>query len=297
MAQTRKNNRHLKSMEEFKCKSSGLKLFFVTLIVITLSLLFFSRGSASKEVAKAEIISIDLTTPNYTEQQNYTEPTNLTEANNSVEADETVEDIETAESVESIEASENSEIESDYSFEDIDSDSEVISLEDQVYEDFIIPVTEKDIGLIVMAVQHEVGSYRSFYPDADLDTIQQCMARVIINQVLEGRWGNTVPEILFYPGHFMNIERLWKYDPYEETTRKNVLTVLRGEDSLSSAITIEMSFSSSCTFEDSIEIMESQVGPVIPYFWTVTAENRLLIFAESDKVRLAEMIAEASKED
>lgn len=278
MASRSKNNVRLKSMEEFKCKNTGLKFAIAALIVIVVSLLFFYRGSAFNKAAKAETPSIDLNTQVDTQQSKERETARTSEASNIVESEKSVENTESTIVVQNVELA--SHIEKSVH---IDSALEVTPLTEQVYEDFIIPVTEDDINLVVMAVQHEVGSSRSFYPNADLDTIQQCMARVIINQVLEGRWGNSVSEILFYPGHFMDIERLWKYDPYEETTRKNVLTVLRGEDSLSSTITIEMSFSSTCTFDESIEIMESQVGPVIPYFWTVTAENRLLIFAEPDK--------------
>lgn len=148
-------------------------------------------------------------------------------------------------------------------------------------DNFIVPVTEYEIGLIVQAVQHEVGAWEDFYPDADLDEVQQIMARVIINQVGLPDSGDSIYDVLFlHPGHFMPIEELEGIDPYEERTRRNVLKVLRGEDSHSSKVTIEMSFSRSCTFEDSIEVMESQVGPVNPYFWTITAEGRLLMFAE-----------------
>ncbi len=282
MARRKNNNLGLKSMEEFKCKTSALTFVFTILIAVLMTLFFFARKSTSQEVAKAEGISDIWVEQSDTEQQSTSESTDAHEVSNIVVVEQQFEKAESIENAESVENAESTE-----ETQDTDSASESTTSEEQAYGDFIIPVTEEDIGLIVRAVQHEVGSSRSFYPDADLDTIQQCMARVIINQVLEGRWGNSVSEILFYPGHFMNIERLQKFDPYEETTRKNVLTVLRGEDYLSSTITIEMSFSSKCTFEDSIEIMESQVGPVIPYFWTVTAENRLLIFAESDKARLA----------
>lgn len=145
--------------------------------------------------------------------------------------------------------------------------------------DFIIPVTEEDIGLIVQAVQHEVGSHQSYYPWADIDKIQQCMARVIINQVGRPDCGYNIYDVLFHPGHFTNIERLYNYDPEEPTTLKNVMTVLRGEDNQSSEIIFEMSFVNS-TLDESLEIMEKQVGSVNPYFWTTTADDRLLVFAE-----------------
>lgn len=149
-------------------------------------------------------------------------------------------------------------------------------------DNFIVPATEYEINLVVQAVQHEVGAWEDFYPDADLDEVQQIMARVIINQVGLPGCGDSIYEVLFlHPGHFMPIEELEGIDPFEERTRRNVLKVLKGEDSHSPKVTIEMSFSRSCTFEDSIEVMESQVGPVNPYFWTTTAEGRLLVFAES----------------
>lgn len=146
---------------------------------------------------------------------------------------------------------------------------------------FIVPATEYEINLVVQAVQHEVGAWEGAYPNADLDEVQQVMARVIINQVGLPDAGDSIYDVLFlHPGHFMPIEELEGIDPYEERTRKNVLKVLRGEDSHSSRVVIEMSFSPSCTFEDCVEVMESQVGPVNPYFWTVLSNGRTLMFAE-----------------
>lgn len=279
MTRRTNNNMRLKSMEEFNCKISLPKFALAALVAILIALLFLSREN--NDVVR------NPTDTNLVKQTDTKEPTELSEAAKDIVKIEAAKTIDSAEDMEAIQTIEFANY-AEKSIQ-IDSTSEIMPSKEQVYEDFIIPITEEEIGFVVRAVQHEVGSSRSFYPDADLDTIQQCMARVIINQVIEGRWGNSVSEILFYPGHFMPIERLWRFDPYEETTRRNVLTVLRGEDSLSSTITIEMSFSSTCTYDESIEIMESQVGPVIPYFSTVTAENRLLIFAESDKERLAEM--------
>lgn len=295
MAKTRKNNRQLKSMEEFKCTNKVLKLFLTVLIVIPLSHLFLSRMNTFGEF-QSENICIDLTSHFDTNQQKDTETTEIAEtsipkANNVVEtenqvkteeSDKAEKSVQTTESIETIQDIESA----DYVEEsvDIDSASEKTSLEEQiVYEDFIVPVTEYEIDLMVQAVQHEVGASEWFFPDADIDYIQQCMARVIVNKVGTPLCGDTIYSTLILSGHFMTEEDLEGIDPKEERTRKNVLTVLRGEDSISHKITIEMSFSSSCTFEDSIIVMERQVGPVIPYFWTVSAEDRLLIFAEPDE--------------
>lgn len=175
-------------------------------------------------------------------------------------------------------------------FSTLESNSTVSTKEEEnvtsstLENDFIVPATEYEINLVVQAVQHEVGAWEGAYPNADLDEVQQIMARVIINQVGLPDAGDSIYDVLFlHPGHFMPIEELEGIDPYEERTRKNVLKVLRGKDSHSSKVVIEMSFSPSCTFEDCVEVMESQVGPVNPYFWTVLSNGRTLMFAEPAK--------------
>ncbi len=344
MARRKNNNTGLKSMEEFKCKSSALKLVFAVLIVISISLLFLSRGNTSQEVAKAETACIDLANPIDTEQQTTTRSTSIPEANSILEIEKLVETEESVETSEIIAAIQD--IESADYVENTDSASEATSLEeqvyedfvmslleDQVYEDFIIPVADSEIVLLTRVVLHEVGASQPYYPNANIDDIQQCMARVVVNQVIEGRWGNCVSDIVFYPGHFDGATE-WAKEKNEDSSDasseteeeyalseaeqenialalKNIMKVLQGEDSHSSTITIEMSFPNfydgqtfdDCTdsidgqtFDDCIDVMESQVGPVIPYFWTTTADDRLLMFAESDKERLVEMIAQA-KED
>lgn len=333
---TRKNNKGYKSMEEFKCKSSALKLVFAVLIVILVSLLFFSRGNTSKEVAKAETVSTGLVNQIDTTHQTSAESTSVPEAISMVEIEEQFKMEEFAQTAESSEASPDIES-ADYVEEPIslDSASETASSEeqayedfvisilgDQMYEDFIIPITDKEIVLLTKVVLHEVGASQSYYPDANIDDIQQCMARVVINQVIEGRWGNCVSDIVFYPGHFDGADA-WAQEETEDNSDesseedqednsyvlseteqenitlalKNIMEVLQGNDAHSSTITIEMSFpnfsdgqtSDDCTdsidtqtFDDCIDVMESQVGTVIPYFWTATADNRLLLFASSD---------------
>lgn len=167
--------------------------------------------------------------------------------------------------------------------------------EEEPIEDFIIPsITEADIAWIVKAVQHEVRSSGCNFPNADIDEVQQIMTRVIINRVGLPDFGDSIEEVLF-SGQFMPKEALKDFDPFEERTRRNVLTVLRGEDSQSSKVIFEMSFEEDHTFEESIEIMEKGVGPVIPYFWTTLSNERLLIFAERDEVRWAEMLAASAQ--
>lgn len=300
MAKTRKNNRQLKSMEEFKCKSSALKLVYAVLIVILISLLFFSRGTTSQEVVKAETTCIDLTNQFDTNQQKDTENTSIPEASDIVETENQFEAEESSQTTESIETIQNVKI-ADYIKE---SASEEIPLEELIiYEDFIVPITEYEIQLMVRAVQHEVGKGDWFFPDADFDYVQQCMARVIVNKVGTTGCGDTIYSTLILSGHFMKKEALFqteikdgqeveRFDPYNETTRRNVLTVLRGEDSISHTITVEMSFPTRLTFDECIEKMERDVGPVIPYFWAVTKEPRLWIVAERDEERNA---AEANK--
>lgn len=311
MAKTRKNNRQLKSMEEFKCKGIALKLVFTTLIVILVSLVFFSRGNTSQEVAKAETACIDFVNQIDTNKQKDTKNTSIPEASDIVETEsqveteestkadeptETEESVETSESIEAIQ-----DIESADYVENTDSASETTSseeqvyedfvmslLEDQVYEDFIIPIADSEIVLLTTVVLHEVGPSQPYYPYAEIDYLQQCATRVVVNQVIEGRWGNCVYDILFYPGHFPGIETWSKKAPDAteeeiEICVQNIIKVLHGEDSISTGVTIEMSFVG-YTLEESIEIIESQVkAPVVPYFWTYTADKRLLIFAELNK--------------
>lgn len=291
MARRKNDNMGLKSMEEFNCKISIPKFALAALIAILIALLFLPREFSN--VVQAETTSTNLVNQVDTKQQKSTEPANLDEASDIAEADETVESAEATEDAESSQTIESADyVESVEKAMNITSSLESISLKrQQLYESFIIPVAEKDIELAARVVIHEVTASRSYYPDADIDDMQQCMARVIINQVIEGRWGDCIYDIVFYPGHFEGVEYLrdpndWKpLDPYEEElTMNNVLKVLRGEDSHSSNfITIEMSFPNTQTFDESIEVMESQVGPVDPYLWTVCAENRLLIFAEEKK--------------
>lgn len=348
MAQTRKNNRHLKSMEEFKCKSINLKLFLAALIVILLSLLFFSRGNTNEKVVHAEIItgSIGLRNQIDTEKKEIPKIARASQAISMVESEESVS---TTEILGTVQSNESEVCEEDSA--SLDSASETNSLEEQTYEDFvislleeynyedsIIPITDEEIVILTKVVLHEVGASQSYYPNANIDDLQQCMARVVVNQVIEGRWGNCVSDIVFYPGHFDGAEDWAKEenkDNSDESSEsssdalseedkaditlalKNIMKVLQGNDSHSSTITIEMSFPNFIdsqtfddstdvmdtqsfddstevmdgqTFDDCIEVMESQVGPVIPYFWTTTADDRLLVFAESDKERLAEMM-------
>lgn len=147
-------------------------------------------------------------------------------------------------------------------------------------DEFIIAFSNKELDMLVQAIQHEVTCDEAAFPDEDLDKIQQCMARVIINQVLDDEFKDTIYGVLSDPGHFMPLENLEAFDPHDERTLKNAMTVLKGEDSHSSKIFYEMAFKS-FNLKNNLAEMEIQVGhPVKPYLTTVTSENRLFIFAE-----------------
>lgn len=147
-------------------------------------------------------------------------------------------------------------------------------------DEYIIAFSNKELDMLVQAIQHEVTCDEAAFPYEDLDKIQQCMARVIINQVLDDEFKDTIYGVLSDPGHFMPLENLVEFDPHDERTLKNAMIVLKGEDSHSSKIFYEGSFKS-FNLKNNLAEMEFQVGhPVKPYLTTVTSENRLFIFAE-----------------
>lgn len=152
-------------------------------------------------------------------------------------------------------------------------------------DSYIVPIETSDIGLLVQAVQHEVGASASYYPDDDLDVIQQCMTRVIINRIGKEEFADSIYEILSTPGHFMPLEELTEFDSQDERTTQNVLTVLNGEDNLSEEIIFEMSFVT-LDIEHNLEVMEEQVGPVDLYMSATTADGRCLIFAAPETSNL-----------
>lgn len=152
------------------------------------------------------------------------------------------------------------------------------SLEQTSVNNTIITISEKEIDMLVQAVQHEVGNNPYYFPGYNFDYIQQCMAKVIINRVGKQGFANSVTDVLSQPGHFMPLENLSDFDPNDETTRQNVLSVLYGTDNIPDSLVFEMSFTS-LDVNHNIEIMEQQVGDVIPFYSALTADNRYLLFA------------------
>lgn len=122
-----------------------------------------------------------------------------------------------------------------------------------ILEDYIIPVSEEDINIIVRFVLHEVGNDESLYYAVDshfnwvdFDLIQQCIAMTVVSRVKSQKFPNTVYEVLTQEGQFIPAESLYAelecFDSYDELTRKNVLTVLEGESVVPMDLYYEMGF-------------------------------------------------------
>ena len=281
----RRNMSRRKAMYELGLyKKNSYKTFCVVIFVTLLLIGFWQLNN--RKVAQinqnSDAVVVQSTSKHVTNMPNDDEASLTVETPVEVELIGESTKLET--SVEDIsEAEDNSEVEDDSEtyYEDKSEEKESVTSLEGNNDEFIISLNQKELGMIVQAVQHEVGTHENFYPNADLDFIQQCMARVIINQVGRPGYGfhDTVYEVLAHPGHFMPLEELEPYDPAEPRTLSNVLTVLRGEDSISKDVIFEMSFLT-LDLNRVLEIMEEQVGKVNIYFSTVTAEGRLLVFAE-----------------
>ncbi len=293
-----------KAMEELGCRKKNIYKSFCTIFFVTLFLISFYQLCNYKVVETEEKPSenkVD-TVQNITEDISYIffdeklptgKSPNLeklvedfakseTSAENLATSETFVEDLAKSETpVEDLAEPETLVEEVPETNDELEEIESVVSMEEENNEEFIISFDQKELGMIVQTVQHEVGAFENFYPDADLDVIQQCMTRVIINRVGRSGYGfhDTVYEVLTHPGQFVPLEELEPIDPAEPRTLSNVLTVLRGEDNISKDIIFEMSFPVP-DLEQAEEIMENQVGPVNIYLSTITAEGRLLVFAE-----------------
>lgn len=142
-------------------------------------------------------------------------------------------------------------------------------------------LSEYEINLLCQVVQHEVGYNESYFPGYDFDYIQQLMTKVVLNRIGRNGFKDTLYEVICQKGQFMPIENLSEYDPYETTTRKNVLHVINKEDNISEDLIFEMSFSSTDLYSN-IYKMELQVGDIQAYYSAITANNRQIIFATSN---------------
>lgn len=126
------------------------------------------------------------------------------------------------------------------------SDSEEVTEETKTV-DFTPNFTgwsEQDITILVLAVQHEVGKTPGYFPYCDdFDTLQRCMARVIVNRIGTPGFGNNLYDVLNQKNQFTglleDVSHYWElpnanqYDPYDERTRANVMAVLNGTDGIS----------------------------------------------------------------
>ncbi len=144
-----------------------------------------------------------------------------------------------------------------------------------------LTLSNDDIALICCMVQHEVGSSYSGFPGYDFDYIQRCMARVIINRIGRPQNANTVVGVITQPGQFVaSLNHLKKpgIDPNDETTRRNVMAVLNGDDGISEKLLFEMSFPE---YDPSnYEAIPRILGKAKVYFEAINNTGRHLIFAE-----------------
>lgn len=143
-------------------------------------------------------------------------------------------------------------------------------------KEMVIKVSEEEIKHLIKAVKHEVGSNESYYPGYDLDYIQQCMTKVIVNRVGRKGFADSVYGVLTQQNQFMPLENLQSIS-IDERTRENVMKVLYGEDDIPSDLLFEMSYTSQ-NMEANISSMESMVGDVKLHHSAVTADNRVILF-------------------
>ncbi|MBR0351000.1 MAG: hypothetical protein IJH76_04195 [Clostridia bacterium] len=94
-------------------------------------------------------------------------------------------------------------------------------------------MSEEDVNLLTQAVLHETAI---FIGKPDCDKIMQYMAASIYNRIGQEGFGpdmsyaDCLTTVLSNRGQYKNIlNELAQFDPYEETARRNVLTVLKGE--------------------------------------------------------------------
>lgn len=152
--------------------------------------------------------------------------------------------------------------------------------------------TETEIDVLVLAVQHEVGTNPGYYPNCDdFDKLQRAMCRVIYNRIGAPGFGNTLQEVLLQKNQFTglleDISHYWEipnseqYNPKDERTRANVMAVLNGEDGLSSDIYFER-----CSLRGQSSIYEAweyvtslYASPTIALeYYEETADGRFIMF-------------------
>lgn len=110
--------------------------------------------------------------------------------------------------------------------------------------------SERDIEILVLCVQHEVGINPSYYPCCDdFDHLQKLMARVIVNRIGTPGFGNSLFEVLTqknqFPGlledvlNYENLPNANQFDPNDKRTRDNVTSVLYNMDGISHDVFFE----------------------------------------------------------
>lgn len=152
--------------------------------------------------------------------------------------------------------------------------------------------TETEIDVLVLAVQHEVGTNPGYYPNCqDFDKLQRAMCRVIYNRIGKPGFGNTLQEVLLQKNQFTglidDISHYWEipnseqYNPKDERTRANVMAVINGTDGLSSDIYFERcSLRGQSSIYEAWEYVKSlYASPTIALeYYEETSDGRFIMF-------------------
>lgn len=142
----------------------------------------------------------------------------------------------------------------------------------EVYEESIqsvnsegFNIAEWEINLVCQMIQHELGSDPNFFPGYDFNHLQQCEARVILNRLGTHGWNNVADIILAKNQFVPSLDEISSFNPYEPTTRANVMKVLRGEDGIRDDLLISMSWSYGMDKAEALKRTEELAGCEIGY--------------------------------
>lgn len=108
-------------------------------------------------------------------------------------------------------------------------------------DDTTVPsiISDTDMDMLVLAVQHETGLNPGYYPDEDFDLLQQAMASVIWNRIGKPGFADSLEDVLSQEGQFdgllddiKNIDGLANANQFnvnDSRTRKNCIAAINGE--------------------------------------------------------------------
>lgn len=153
-------------------------------------------------------------------------------------------------------------------------------------------LSQKELDILVLAVQHEVGKSPEYFPTANFDQIQQAMASVIVNRIGNETFGKTLEEVLnqenqftgllddiSHPESFDNKDQL---DVNDERTRENCLKVLNGTSKLNNndQLLFERCTLTEEDLQDAWKEMQSgYISKLFLHYAFKTADGRYIMFA------------------